>query len=679
MVLDICRSNVFSLFLGIVFCILSTGYCQITIENCPGDQTLTQHRAYWEPPTVDGNGATFTLTTTHTPGSIFPDGINMVEYSAEGENGVADTCMFRIIINNDNAPTITGCPSTVHETAASGAETATATWNEPTAANSSGSNVPWTYRTRAPGDTFRVGTTTVFYEFVDSDDNGALCEFTVNVSAVFDNDAPTVVCPGDQVLEIPENETETTVTWITPIPSGNYETLISTHDSGDSFGEGTTTVTYIVRDEAGNSNQCTFSIMVIVIVPDRTAPTFTYCPADINRIVGPDVIGTYAVTWDMPTANDSVSDASDIEITFNVNSGYAFSVDTSTEVIYRATDEAGNEATCKFNVVVSVDGVPTFNSCPVNKEVEMTGPSTAATWTEPVVSDDSTVTSNYDPGDTFTGPATYTVIYMAIDPFGSTAECRFDVIIQDTTAPVVNGCPGDIQRTVSNKNTVTISWNEPTAEDNSGMVTLTNDVSPGSTFTTGETTSVTYTATDASSGKSAICRFTVTVEGTTVCDDNPCENGGACVTDGEDSFACICVDDYKGDKCTEKGLSTLLIVAIILGSVAGVLILALLIFCCCYYCCFAVVGEEERPHEIVVHKEPLPPKHVHMGVGFLPEPKPSPVSDNRPLGARFHNDPVPERSSGRRKSGRRFRHKNFISSKTKDATSGNYDRQHDSF
>ena len=59
--------------------------------------------------------------------------------------------------------------------------------------------------------------------------------------------------------------------------------------------------------------------------------------------------------------------------------------------------------------------------------------------------------------------------------------------------------------------TATVTWIEPTADDNSGSVTLTTDHDPGTEFPIGETV-VTYTATDKASN-SVMQEFIVEVEG----------------------------------------------------------------------------------------------------------------------------------------------------------------------
>ena len=55
-----------------------------------------------------------------------------------------------------------------------------------------------------------------------------------------------------------------TVSWTAPTATDNSgtQTLTSTHNPGDSFPVGTTTVTYTSTDGSGNTVTCTFSVDV---------------------------------------------------------------------------------------------------------------------------------------------------------------------------------------------------------------------------------------------------------------------------------------------------------------------------------------------------------------------------------------------------------------------------------
>ena len=85
-------------------------------------------------------------------------------------------------------------------------------------------------------------------------------------------------------------------------------------------------------------------------------------------------------------------------------------------------------------------------------------------------------------------------------------------LVLDNEDPTISNIPSSVTiNTDVGLASTEVTWTEPTASDNSGIVTLTSSHSPGSTFDIGSTT-VTYTATDDTSN-TASDTFTVTVEG----------------------------------------------------------------------------------------------------------------------------------------------------------------------
>ena len=85
-------------------------------------------------------------------------------------------------------------------------------------------------------------------------------------------------------------------------------------------------------------------------------------------------------------------------------------------------------------------------------------------------------------------------------------------VYTDNEPPITNSCPGDQNATTDNGNsTGTVSWTEPTATDNSGLVNVTSTHHPGDSFQIG-TTTVVYTAIDPSSNV-ANCTFSVVITG----------------------------------------------------------------------------------------------------------------------------------------------------------------------
>lgn len=105
---------------------------------------------------------------------------------------------------------------------------------------------------------------------------------------------------------------------------------------------------------------------------------------------------------------------------------------------------------------------------------------------------------------------------------GSNNPCSPDV-----TLPNINNCPADISLTTTNSSSP-VNWTAPSADDSCpGAVSLTSNFNPGDTFPLG-TTTVTYTATDASNNQ-AQCSFTVTITQTPppgTCSNNLLQNGG---------------------------------------------------------------------------------------------------------------------------------------------------------
>jgi len=109
--------------------------------------------------------------------------------------------------------------------------------------------------------------------------------------------------------------------------------------------------------------------------------------------------------------------------------------------------------------------------------------------------------------------AVYTYKWQATDSCGNIGESATRTFtIQDTTAPTISGCPGDITVNADAGGcTAVVTWTEPTATDVCcGPVAWTyRSHEPGSTFPQG-TTTVRYEFTDGCNN-TAVCQFNVTV------------------------------------------------------------------------------------------------------------------------------------------------------------------------
>jgi hypothetical protein len=184
-------------------------------------------------------------------------------------------------------------------------------------------------------------------------------------------------------------------------------------------------------------------------------------------------------------------------------------------VTYTAEDIHGNTATASFDVVVSDSTDPIISEVPalisINNDSESCG--AVVTWTEPTASDNCEIasfTADFASGDAFpvgTTPVTYT----AEDIHGNTATASFDIVVSDSSDPVIADSPVEI--VVDNDSEscdAVVTWTEPTASDNCEIASFSADYTSGDTFPIG-TTTVTYTAEDIY-GNSATVSFDVVVE-----------------------------------------------------------------------------------------------------------------------------------------------------------------------
>ena len=133
----------------------------------------------------------------------------------------------------------------------------------------------------------------------------------------------------------------------------------STHDSGDSFAVGSTTVTYTAMDAAGNTTTASFT----VTVTDDEDPAISGMPADISKTNDAGNCSAVALSWTEPTAADNCAIASTFTSTHSP--GDAFAVGTTT-VTYTATDIHGNSSTASFDITVTDDEDPSISGMPAD-------------------------------------------------------------------------------------------------------------------------------------------------------------------------------------------------------------------------------------------------------------------------------------------------------------------------
>ena len=494
----------------------------ITVDNDPETcgAVIT-----WIEPTSDDNctGHSISQIAGYSSGETFPVGVTTVTYRATDAQGNTTDGSFTVTVNDTELPEII-CTGDIAVSADAGASYAVVTYTTPVGTDICSGAVTTQTEGLPSGSDFPVGVTFNEFVVVDASGNKDTCSFTVTVS---DGEGPVIEnCPGN--IEQPNdiNTCSTIVTWEEPTASDNQTasgaiTWIKSHEPGESFSVGETTVTYIAVDESNNqSPPCTFT----VTVNDTQKPVISGCPSNISRTSSAGVC-TSVVSWTEPTAADNCTSAGNLIWHKSHTPGSTFQSGETT-VTYSVEDEAGNiSEVCSFTVTVTDDQKPVINNCPGDISVSADAGECGAyvNWTEPTATDNCTNetgliwTKSHLPGDLFPVGIT-TVTYTVKDANNNISNpCTFKVTVADDIDPVANCTPATIYLNASGIATLTVDDINNNSYDNcteAGNLILTLDKTSFNCNDVGDK-QVTLTVKDRA-GNQSTCTTTVTVA-----DDTP--------------------------------------------------------------------------------------------------------------------------------------------------------------
>lgn len=350
----------------------------------------------------------------------------------------------------------------------------------------------------ASGSLYPVGTTTNTFVATDLSGNTSSCSFDVVVT---DTQAPVINCSAD-VSVYATSAAGAAVTYAAPSVSdncaGSTSSLSSGLASGSTFPIGTTVVSYMATDAAGNTSSCSFNVEVIGL------PPVAECPADIT--VSSDAGSCGAIVNFAAVDNTGIPAST---ITYSHQPGSYFPLG-ATVVTATATNSVGSSS-CSFTITVNDTEAPVV-TCPANISVSNdAGVCGAAVTYEAQASDNcsATITYSHASGSVFPIGST-TVTATATDPSGNSSSCSFVITVNDTEAPVVT-CPANIAVTNDAGVCGAVVNYTSTATDNCSAV-VTYSHASGSFFPVGSTV-VTTTAIDPA-GNSVSCSFTIVVTDT---------------------------------------------------------------------------------------------------------------------------------------------------------------------
>ena len=471
----------------------------IVVPNTPGQSTATVNYTA----TVHDNLPGATLVCTPPSGSAFTIGSTIVICIGTDTAGNKATNSFTVTVEDRESPTL-NLPANIIRMVGPGQDTAVVDYTVSATDNSGSATV-----TCVPpsGSAFPVGVTIVTCTAKDGTGNTSSGSFTITVTTDNNGDdqPPVITVPPNLIVPTDPGQYSAVVNYTATVSDNQPgATLVCLPPPGTAFPAGSTTVTCIATDAAGNKATNSFTITV----EDREKPVLTV-PANFTRTVEPGQFGT-AVDY-LVTATDNSGSASVICLPA---SGAIFPLGL-TMVTCTATDAVGNSATNAFMVMV-ID-----TSIPDTQPPVITVPDNIVVSNDPgqsnaVVTYTVTVTDNLPgamvmcvppTGSTFP-VGTTVVVCSAIDLAGNHSTNGFTVTVQDREKPVLN-VPANITVVAEAGKLSAVIDYTATATDNSGSVAVVCVPPSGTAFPIGVTT-VTCTAID-DAGNVATGSFTVTV------------------------------------------------------------------------------------------------------------------------------------------------------------------------
>ncbi len=330
-----------------------------TVNANLGTCTYTYSGTGWNAQATDNcsvSSIVYTLTGATTGsgtslnGVSFNLGTTLVTWTVTDGSGNTSTCSFSVTVEDDQDPVILSCGAAGTQNVSTDLGTCSYTqmgtgWDATATDNCSIGSLQYSLFGATTGSgssldgvTFAQGTTLVTWTVTDGSGNTASCSFSVIVS---DNETPIISnCPSNISVSNDNANCGAVVTWTPPTYTDNCgATMTSTHNPGDFFPVGTTTVTYTVTDGNNNVSSCVFD----VTVNDAELPQIT-CQTDYESCDS-------LVNFSTPNATDNCGVVSVTQIA-GMPSGSVFPVGT-TVVTFEALDVHGNTSTCSFNVIIN--------------------------------------------------------------------------------------------------------------------------------------------------------------------------------------------------------------------------------------------------------------------------------------------------------------------------------------
>ena len=483
------------------------------IVTCPGAQTPTLGaQCELVIPDYTGLGSVadncdsgLSISQSPVAGSIIGGATTVTLASIDGAGNIG-TCVFLVTPSDNTAPFIS-CPADIVESFDAGCEFDLLSYVSLATVSDNCTPPPYTVTQSPIAGTTVSGNTTIVLSVMDGSSNVNTCSFDI----LPDDDVdPTIVCPADQTVSF-----NGVCQYLLPDYTGlatvddncDANPVVTQTASAGTTLSGNAVVTIEVEDASGNTTSCSFN----VVAEDDTNPSVV-CPVNQTINATADCGFTVADVTGLATISDNCDNTLFITQSPSVGS----IVSGTTTITVTAVDDAGNTASCNFDIAPVDITVPTI-TCPNDLLVDLSATCdfTLTDYTSLAVATDNcdnslTLVQSPNSGVNI-GSSTSTVTITAIDDAGNSSVCTFDVIPEDNTAPSIT-CPQDAVVQVNpNCQYVLPDYTGSIAPidncDPSAVVTQ----SPISGTSIGSATTVTLSATDAS-GNVGTCTVLITPE-----------------------------------------------------------------------------------------------------------------------------------------------------------------------
>lgn len=427
-------------FGNISSCVFMVNMIDVTppIVSCPGNMNATVNAScqytipdYTPLVTISDNCTSVpTILQSPAPGTIISGHgtVQTISFLVTDLAGNNSTCSFNLTITDVTGPAVTCIPNLTFN---SDINSCSANVLVPTPIMSDNCALG-TFSNNYNGginasDIYPVGLTVVTWTVFDMAGNSSTC--STNIS-VIDNQAPIIVCPGTQNVNVNSS---------CEFVLGNYIPLVTTNDNCTPYASlnivqipaaGTiinsnTLITINSTDASGNMSSCSFN----VILHDVTPPAVACLP---NQNVYVDALCEFTIPDYI--ASLTVSDNCDASpiILQNPPMGTLLSNHGTVQNInFTITDNSGNVSTCSFQITL-LDTISPVMICPAT----ISSCAANVSWGNPVVTNNcgNSITTQIVgmPSGSIFPIGLHNIVYESIDPAGNVSTCSFNVIVNST-------------------------------------------------------------------------------------------------------------------------------------------------------------------------------------------------------------------------------------------------------